>query len=342
MMKMERKLKEDMIKVYVIVDMLLTEEYSWETNVTSLFQGYIDASDKTNYSIEEIKDISLIKNLFSTNQINKDDIFLFTNAWTTSIQYIKHWSELYKIPVKLIGFWSRGCFINSDAEFRPLNDRSWRKSHESTNMKCLDNSLFLNDWYLKQFQTEISRDRYLSTLEICKFPLDYLSLELSLIKGSYYKQNMIIFPWANYNSLHEQIVYDFIRVFKKTHVIFAQEYSSMERSMLINQISKAKISFLPYTHSNIGQEIYECFLLETIPIVPDIAGFQDLVPDEFRYPPEWTASIFNYCKYAPELTDYIQRILDNYDDLIPTIINHQEKLTEKYFDSAEIIKKIFV
>ena len=180
---MELELKKNTItKVYVIVDKLLTEEFSWELNVASMFQGYIDATNKTNYAVEEVKDISLIKPLFIENRINRGDIFLFTNAWTSAIPYIKHWSELYKIPVKLIGFWSRGCFINSDTEYRPLNDRVWRKSHEVANMKCLDNSLFLNESYLEQFQTEISRGRYADTLEICKFPLDYISLEFSLAK----------------------------------------------------------------------------------------------------------------------------------------------------------------
>lgn len=331
-----------MKKVYVIVDKLLTDEDSWETNMTSLLQGYVEAAEITNFQIEEVFELSTIKTYFTTKYISPSDTFIFTNAWSASVQYIKHWSELYKVPVTMMGFWSKGCFVNSDPEFRPLNDRAWRKSHESTNMKCLDKSFFLNDWYLQQFQSEISRGRYSDTLEICKFPLDYLSLELSLIKDKYYKQNMVIFPWNEYNSLHEQIVYDFIRVFKKTQVIFAQENSPMERTQLINQISKAKIAFLPYAHSNIGQEIYECFLLETIPIVPDIEGFRELVPEEFRYPPEWTASIFNYCKFAPELTAKIQQVLENYESLKPMILRHQETLTEHYFDSEQIIKKIFV
>jgi hypothetical protein len=327
--------------VYIVIDKLLTEEDSWETNLTSLLQGYVEASAISNFKIEEVHDTIKVKSLFETKTVKPKDIFIFTNAWTASIQYIKHWSESYKTPVTMLGFWSKGCFINSDPEFRPLNDRSWRKLHETTNMKCLDKSFFLNDWYKNQFQNEISRGTNSDKLQICKFPLDYLSLELSLIKDSYYKKNMVIFPWRNYNSLHEQIVYDFIRVFKKSQVIFAQENSPMQRTPLIHQMSKAKVAFLPYTHPNIGQEIYECFLLEIIPIVPDIDGFKELVPKEFRYPPEWTESIFNYCKFAPDLTGKIQTMLDSYEELKPLLLQHQERLTEHYFDSEQIIKEIF-
>jgi hypothetical protein len=330
-----------MRKIYVVVDKLLTAEDSWETNLTSLLQGYVEAADIKNVIIEEVSELSTIKTYFETRYITSKDTFIFTNAWSSIVPYIKHWSELYKVPAKLIGFWSKGCFVNSDTEFRPMNERTWRKMHENSNFRCLDKSFFLNSWYLKQFQEEIARDSFLEKMQICKFPLDYLSLELSLVKERYYKQDMIIFPWSNYSKFNEQIVYDFKRIFKKTQVIFAQETTPLTRFQLINQMSKAKIALLPYMHPNIGQEIYECFLLEIIPVVPDHESFRELVPEEFRYPPEWTATIFDYCKYAPDFSAKVKNLLEEYDTLKPLLKEQQDKLTEHYFDSEQIIREIF-
>ena len=173
------------------------------------------------------------------------------------------------------------------------------------------------------------------------FPLEYLTLEMALYKDSYYKQNMIIFPWNKYSEFQEQIVYDFIRVFKDVKVIFAQERVPLTREQLLNQISKAKIAFLPYDSPNIGKEIYEYLLLGTIPLVPDIEGFKDLLPAEFRYPIEWTSNIFNYSKFAPDLIFKIKYLIENYDSYIPLIKEYQVNLFENFYDSEPIIKEIF-
>lgn len=327
--------------IYIVIDKLITDEEAWETHFASLLEGYIEAANLTDCKIEEIYDISVIKAKFKSREIKPIDTFIFPNSWTNYITYVKHWSELYKTPVRMLGFWPRGCFINTDSEYRPMNDRNWRKVHERANFRCLDKSFFLTPHFKEQFRIYVSKMVFPERLFVCKFPLDYLSLEISLTKDKYYKQNMLIFPWEKYTSFDEQILYDFVRVFKDTKVIFAQEHSPLDRTQLLTQISKARVSFLPYTSPNVGQEIYESFLLETIPIVPDIEGLQDLVPKEFRYPPEWTANIFNYCKHAPDLTNMIKNILDDYDSYLPLIREHQDFLTEHYFDSEQIIKEIF-
>lgn len=341
-MKTGRELKKySMKKVYIVIDKNHTEEDSWETHLSSLLLGYVDAANLQDVIIEEVSELSTIKTYFEIKYITSNDIFVFTNAWDSTISTIKHWSEIYKVPVKLIGFWHTGSFVKSSTEYRPNNDSLWRRKHEYVNMLCLDESLFIDDCYRDQFIDVITHGKYLQKLNICKFPLDYLSLEMSLIKDKYYKQNMVVFPWAEYDALQEQIMYDLIRVLKGSQVIFACEHSAMDRYQILDYIAKSKVVLLPYTNVNLGKEIYECYLLETIPLIPDIEGFEDLVPEEFRYPPEWTSSILNYSKFGTDFTAKIHNLLDNYDNIKPLILDYQTKLTEKYFDSEQIIKKIF-
>jgi hypothetical protein len=164
---------------------------------------------------------------------------------------------------------------------------------------------------------------------------------MSKYTSDYFKQNMLIFPWHKYSDLHEQIMYDYIRVYKDIQIIFAQEKSPLERHQLLSQISKAKVAFLPYDSPRIGKEIYECLLLGTIPLVPDIEGLRDLVPEPFRYPPEWTESIFNYSKYAPDLTSKIKELVYHYDEYKPLIKEQQEYLYVNFYDSQKIIEQIF-
>jgi hypothetical protein len=129
-------------------------------------------------------------------------------------------------------------------------------------------------------------------------------------------------------------------VFKDCNVIFAQEYSSLNREGLLNQIARAKVAFLPYSHPNIGKEIYECLLLDTIPFVPDFEAFREIVPEPFRYPPEWTESIFNYSAHGFELTSKLKSILLDYDKHLDLLKTHCESLTEKFYHSEQIIKEI--
>lgn len=329
-----------MNRIYIVIDPLITDEHSWESYLASLIHGYIESMN-LNCEVKQVQDLSLIKESFQQGYITNEDLFIFPNAWTSMTTYIKHWSENYDTPVKMIGFWSRGCYINQDDEYRPMNDRNWGKVHERASFRCLDKSFFISEYHKEQFRIYVSKFVFPERLNIIKFPLDYLSLEMGEYQESYFKQDMIVFPWTKYTNLHEQIMYDFIRVFKDAQVIFAQERFPMERYQLMNQLAKAKVAFLPYSYPNIGKEIYECFLLNTIPLVPNLEGFKDLVPEEFTYPVEWTNNIFNYCANAPELTKKIQDLMDNYDTYKPLIEKYKEHLFKNYFDSAEIINEIF-
>ena len=171
--------------------------------------------------------------------------------------------------------------------------------------------------------------------------MDYLTMTLADKALDHFKQDIIVYPWENTFGLEEKIIYDFIRAFKNYKVIFAQEKGRMSKEQLLNQIAPAKIAFLPYLHPTIGQEIYECCILGTIPLVPDIEGISHLVPDEFRYPPHWTSNILNYCMYAPQLIDKMNNLITDYDRHSYTLELHTQHLTNEYFDSEEILNEIF-
>lgn len=329
--------------IYVVIDNLVSKEDAWETHLTSILHGYIDACNlDTEYSIIQLTDASLIKQYFETKIIKPSDKFVFPNAWTSMTTYVKHWSEIYQIPVEMIGFWTQGCYINGDSEFRPLNNRDWRKVFERASFRCLDKSFFISEYMKEQFRIYISKLVFPERLHVMPFPLDYLSMELSQYRDSYFKKDLIVFPWHKFSTIHEQIMYDWIRVFKDYQIVFAQERLPLERHQLLNQLAKAKIAFLPYNAPNIGKEIYECMLLETIPLVPNIEGLEDLVPEEFRYPVEWTDTIFNYCKFAPDITSKVRDLMENFGKYKPILKAHQEYLNEKYFDSEAVIKELFV
>lgn len=330
-----------MKSIYIVLDSLLTNEDDWETHFGSILLGYVHSRDLNNIQVEEHYELAPIKDKFEKKEIQPGSLFIFPNAWSPATTYIKHWSETFQIPIKSVGFWSKGCYIGNDPEFRPLNDRNWRKVYERANFRCLDKSFFVSEYFKEQFRIYVSKAVFPDRLTIAPFPLDYLPIDIASFKDNYYKQDIVVFPWSTYSTLEEQFVYDFIRVFKDIKVIFAQEHEPLTRHQLLTQLSKAKVAFLPYTYPNIGKEIYECFLLDTIPLVPDIDGLRDIVPSEFRYPPEWTSNILNYCQYAPDLVNKIKELTYNYSDYKVIIDEQRSYLHMEHFNSDQIIQEIF-
>jgi hypothetical protein len=331
------------MNVWVVVDKLSVEEDGWETHLSSIIQGYVDAK-YINARVEEITEdnIAKLEGHFRTKYITENDVFVFANSWTAMTIRIKHWSEVYNRPVRMIGFWSRGCYLNTDPLYRPKEDRNWRKVFERSSFRCLDKSFFIDDYHKEQFRIYVSKNVFPTRLHTCKFPMDYLTMTLADKALEYFKQDIIVYPWENQLALDEKIIYDFIRAFKNYKVIFAQEKAKMPREQILTQIAQSKIAFLPYLHPTIGQEIYECCILGTIPLVPDVEGLRHLVPDEFRYPAEWTSNILNYCMYAPKLTEMITSLILNYEDHHRYTLEKQTQyLTKEYFDSEDILTEIF-
>ena len=222
--------------VYVVVDRLINDPNDWELHLASMLHGYVEATNTQNVCIEEVEDLAGIKKLFSTGKITNEDIFVFPNAWIASVTYIKHWSEYYEIPVKMIGLWSRGCYINDDEKYRPLGDRNWRKVRERGNFRCLDKSFFVSEYHKEQFRIYISKHVFPERLHVSKFPLDYLDLELSQYQDTFFKQNNVVFPWNAYDTFREQIMFDFIRVFPDYQIIFSQDQTPYERHQILNHI----------------------------------------------------------------------------------------------------------
>ena len=329
------------MKVIVVHDPLFTEEDSWESHFSSILHGYVESSGRTDCTVETCNDVSLMKTYFQNGYITKNDKIVFPNAWISCIPYIKHWAEIYKINVEMIGFWSRGCFINTDPIYRPYRDRNWRKVRERGNFRCLHKSFFISEYFKEQFRIYVSKKVFPERLHVIPFPLDYVNLELSKYSDGFIKQDVIVFPWFKYDGFQEQIIYDFIRVFPKTQVIFAQEHFPMERSQILTQIARSKVVMLPYDSPNLGQEIYECILLGAIPVVPDFGNFKEMLPKEFVYDLEWTRSIISYCKYANQLTDFVNNLVVNYDQYVPLIEEYKSYMYECFFDSEKVIREIF-
>jgi hypothetical protein len=336
------------MNIFVVVDPLLSKEDSWEYHIAAILQGYADSikdisSDNQVISIEQVTDISSLKAKFETKFISDEDVFVISNAWASSLPIIKSWADMFNCSAKFIGFRTGGNWLPSSPDFNDFDIHdTWQKLHETTLSNLLDKSLFIDEIDLKNFHRIVTKKKFVDKLHVSPFPLDYLDIELEMYYMDSYKKEMIIFPWAEFNIFHERMFYDFLRVFKSPiQAIWPQENARLDRHLLMPMIAKSKIAFLPYDVPNIGKEIYECLILETITLVPDFECFRHLVPDEFRYPAHWTKNMMSYTKHISGLYDMIGDLLLNYDTFIPVMQKKREELYNMRFNSTGLIQHVF-
>ena len=83
-----------MRKIIVVTDNLIADTEQWEIHLASVLQGYVESTNLQNIHIEQITDISILKNYFDTGQISANDTFIFTNAWSPNATYVQHWAEI--------------------------------------------------------------------------------------------------------------------------------------------------------------------------------------------------------------------------------------------------------
>ena len=324
--------------VYVVSDLNhIIDKDSWETHVSSTILGYLEVQTQdlqdVEYNVSNITDVCSIELLIKSKVISSDDVFVFTNAWTSNIPMIKSWCEYYNITPEMYGFW------HQDIVSAPSHTYPWRKAFNLSICKCLHGNFFICDEHAEAFKTSINKD--LKSIQVCKFPMEYLGLEVGKLKNNFNKSDVLVFPFYNWSESQESIFYDWKRSLKGVQPVFCNEKERLTRSHLLNQIATAKVAWLPYDMPNLGQQIYECLLLGTIPMVPNIHGFEKFVPKEFMYPVSWTKNVINYSANAPDMISMIYEFTNNYDSYKTLIDERVDYLTEHFYDSEDFLQKIF-
>lgn len=341
-----------MKRIAVVPDNIGTDsESSWQEHVSSILSGYIDASNLQNqYNVTEYQDLTELRNEILNKKFNNGDKVIFTNAWAGQVVFVRHWAETAGLKLEYIGMWNRASYLDEDLEYKTRFkrgksvNRGWRNIHEYSMHRTLTKNLFMKQSHKDKFQLEISRSSRKSErnkFHCCGFPLEYLDVELSGYSDTYYKQRHIFFPYSEYSSFQERILYDMLRTLPDVQILFSRDRSAFTRHQKLSFLTKSKVAYLPYSSPNIGKEIYECTLLDTIPFVPDFKEFRDMVPSEFRYPIEWTKNIMSYSRYGAEFIKRIEDLVDNYDLYLPLLQETRSALQKNYYDSESFIKQIF-
>jgi hypothetical protein len=345
-----------MKRIAVVIDRLISDyDMTWQDHVASMIHGYVDSHDlTTSYQIDEYDNVELLREEILNKKFSDGDKVIFTNAWAGQCIFVKHWAEIAKVRLNLIGMWSRFSSLNEDVEFKSrinhdnsskrgkYTKRGWRSFHEYSIHRTLTKSLFMKQEHLDIFSEYIARERQVKKLVRCNFPLEYLDIELTGYLDTYYPQRTIFFPYSEYSAFQERILYDMLRSLPDIQIVFSREKSPWLKHQRDMYLTKAKVAYIPYSSPpTVAKEIYECLLLNTIPLVPDFEEFENILPKEFQYPKKWTKNVFSYSAHGHEFVQKLEELVDNYESYLDLIESTKETLRKNYYNSDNFMEQIF-
>lgn len=328
-----------MSTIHIIHDVILSpSKNGWERHVKLGLKQYIETLIYCNIKVKEYDDIEEVRKSFEKGQTHELEAVIFTNAWSPLITYVKHYGELYGKRLVFFGFWHTGSYNRKDITFcpHPLKLR-WRKKYETTLSQYYEKNYFISEYFRDLFRTYNKCND--QTLEVCSFPFSYIIEEAKKVKYEY-KRNNVIFPIEKYDITHKNILADLRRNTSSYGILHPHEFNVMPEDELMKLFSQAKVAFLPYTIANVTTELFQCYVYNTIPLVPECEGLEGIIPKEFMYPREWISTMVNYTKYAHLLQERINSLILEYDKHLETLNSCKELLMNEYCNSNKVFKEI--
>jgi hypothetical protein len=282
-----------------------------------------------------------IASMFSNNQINSGDYFLYTDAWNPTVIQVKYMSELLNIPVKIGGLWHAGSYDPQDFLGRLIGDKPWVRSAEHSMFSCYNHNFFATKFHVDMFANEFgdwTADELLEaneTVKIVGWPMEYLKETLQPYDQTV-KKNKIMFPHRLAPEKQLEIFKDLEKEMPEFDWYVAQEHA-LSKDEYYTHLAESKMVFSANLQETLGISVYEGAILGSFPLVPDRLSYTEMWDTFFKYPSEWTENWNSYQENKPKLINKIRNIMgSNNRDLPNTVKNLIIPSTNKFFNGQKL------
>lgn len=280
---------------------------------------------------------------YNEGAVGKDDRFLFTDFWNTSVLQLKYMNDLLGMNWKFHGLVHAGNYDPSDFLGR-LGNVDWIKHTEVALFNAFDKCYFATEFHLEMFQKNLLSKFYSSAdlksmkvrkkLNLCGWPMAYLK---DVIKPGV-KEDIILFPHRVSLEKQPEIFRDLAKEMPEYKFIVCQD-TKLTKDEYHELLGRSKILFSANLQETLG--ITTCGegpLAEVIPLAPDRLSYSEIFDlfGNFLYPSEWTEDWSSYQKNKQKVIDRIRFTMKNYDKIVEDVREFNSCYFNIYF-SADLL-----
>jgi hypothetical protein len=355
--------------IYIIDSRTIDLKYirNWQNNLQNILEDYIQQKSlkfevKTFYDVEPnllsiidnqpltFKDIveqqtsqtNRFVELFYNKKINKGDHFIFMDAWNPAIIQLRYLSTVYRTPIWIHGFWQMGSF-NKTSYLSFSKSLTWQRNIERGMVASISHNYYDSDLHFNQirslFKTLGARNLLLGTNRIqrCGPPMEHVRDYAKQFAGTK-KRDMILF--ADKGTVDKQMV-----IFRELQRSLPQyEWVCIEDKMpnetqYHGLLASAKYVLITDLIDSSSTTAFEAMMHGAIPLAPDRLNFKEIVPEQWRYPSEWTLSYINYTEHYTTIMEYIKDRMENYNKYKVGLEEWTSHLDKNYYN-VEAMKRI--
>ena len=298
----------------------------------------------TNIVEQQSNQANIFSELFYNKKVKPGDHFIFMDAWNPAILQLKYLSVVYRVPVWTHAFWQLGSF-NKTSYISFSKTITWQKNTERALMSAINHNYYYSTYQFNMikslFKTLGAKQLINSELKIQKAgpPMEHVRDYARQHKGAL-KRDMILF--ADKGTFDRTMI-----IFRELQRALPQyEWVCIEDRMpneaqYHGLLASAKYVLITDLIDSASTTAFEAIMHGAIPLAPNRLNFQEIVPEKWRYPSEWTLSYVNYTEHYQEIIEYIKDRMENYDTYKEGIEEWALHLDTNYYRVDEMKRIIF-
>ncbi len=282
--------------------------------------------------------IAEIARRFQRNEVQRNDIFLFTDAWHPGVHQVRYMSALCSVPVQIVGLWHAGHYDPNDFLGRiEMKDGPWARAMERALFEAYNVSAFATQAHIDLFCKGVGVRKDDTRLAKVGWPMEYLSGELEEARRTP-KENIVLFPHRVAREKQADMFRELAGEFPDWRFEVCQD-RALSKPEYHSLLGRSRVVFSCSLQETLGIGCYEGVLAGAVPVVPDRLSYREMYPKEFRYRSAWTMPD-TYDQNKPALVAYLRKVLaraaDDGFDLGPC-----RRQLESFFSGEALYDRIF-
>ena len=314
--------------------------------------AFLNFAGTNNYKAQQMLEIS---RLFAMGDVKDGDYFLYTDAWNPTVIQLKYMAELLGIKIRIGGMWHAGSYDPHDFLGRLIGDKPWVRNAEQSMFYCFDDNFFATRFHVNMFLANLfdvevlfgedEMDEWTNQampdapkIKIVGWPMEYL-VDILKPYASTIKKNKIIFPHRLAPEKQLEIFKDLAASMPEYEWFVAQEHK-LSKHEYHTHLAESKIVFSANLQETLGISMYEGALVGTYPLVPGRLSYDEMWPEDNRYPSEWTEDWDAYQENKHKMMYFIRATMNHSDERLDLEAKKSAMYAGEFFNGQALYKAI--